>query len=124
MHPRARHTSAEFAERQTVLIAFPLWNPWIFAGRLAKNDRSRLRDRGQKKNGETFGPVRLGLLSRFTQRESLQDPRTLVRVIGYVNTNYCIQTINFFHHEPVRFLMQKAVVEESPSAKCEKHSRR
>lgn len=75
--------------------------------RLAKYMKSRLRDRGQKKNG---GDPRSGEtleLSKSTQRESLQDPRTLVRVIAYVNTKFCTVPIKILHDSPFEVFESK-----------------
>jgi len=51
---------------------------------------SRVRDRGQKKTGETLGLLRLWCRLKSTQRESLQDPANF-------STTYCLCQYKILH---------------------------
>jgi hypothetical protein len=82
--------------------------PLTLARKLAeKGGPSRLRKPWPEKDGGDFERRLTPKLSKITKRSDLQIARTLLRVITYVNTNFCIPMMEKMHTEAGTTLTQK-----------------
>jgi hypothetical protein len=76
-------------------LLFPFENPWKIGW--PKTTSRVCVTVARKRTARPSVRTNWGILSNNTQRESLQDARTLLRVLVYVNTKFCIVIVKGLH---------------------------
>ncbi|MDX6443850.1 MAG: hypothetical protein QOH71_924 [Blastocatellia bacterium] len=76
-------------------LLFPFENPWKIGW--PKTTSRVCVTVARKRTARPSVRTNWGILSNNTQRESLQDARTLLRVLVYVNTKFCMVIVKDLH---------------------------